>query len=100
MTIIQPYKNTYKANFLILILVFSLISMTIWGVFLYNQLVNVRHEIKTQGANISRAEVASAELKNALYNVVEAKNLKASLDNQALVLDKNPEYVKSLVVSH
>ncbi len=95
MTIIQPNKTAYKSNFLILILMFVSISMAVWGVFLYNQLVNLRHDVKNQETNISRAEVMNAELKNNLYSIIDAKNLKSSVDSQSLILDKNPEYIKS-----
>lgn len=94
MTIIQPYKTSYKSNFLISILMLTSIGIAVWGVFLYNQLVNLRHEVKKQEADISRAEVTNAELKNNLYSIIDAKNLKSSVDSQSLILDKNPEYAK------
>lgn len=101
MTIIQPNKTNHKANFLISLLILTSVSIAVWGVFLYNQLVDFRHEIKKQGADISRAEVTNAELKNNLYSIIDAKNLKSSVDSQSLILDKNPEYVKKpLVASH
>jgi hypothetical protein len=94
MTIIQPNKNNYKMSFLISVLLITSISAALWGVFLYNQLVNVRHEIKRQENNLRQAEVMNAELKNNLYSIIDAKNLKSSTDSQSLILDKNPEYVK------
>lgn len=94
MTIIQPNKNNYKTSFLISVLLITSISTALWGVFLYNQLVNVRHEIKRQENNLRQAEVMNAELKNNLYSIIDAKNLKSSTDSQSLILDKNPEYVK------
>ena len=94
MTIIQPNKTSYKSNFLILTLMFVSISVAVWGVFLYNQLVNLRHEVKSQEASLGQAEVANAELKNNLYNIIDAKNLESSIKNQSLILDENPNYVK------
>ncbi|MDP1538724.1 MAG: hypothetical protein Q8M00_01705 [bacterium] len=95
MTIIQPNKNNYKTSFLIPVLLITSISAALWGVFLYNQLVNVRHEIKRQENNLRQAEVTNAELKNNLYSIIDAKNLKSSTDSQSLILDKNPEYLKA-----
>ena len=95
MTIIQPHKNDYKVNFSILVLVMSAVSLTAWGVFLYNQLVNLRHEVKRQETSLSQTEVANAELKNNLYNAIDANNLKSLANSQSLILDKNPEYVKT-----
>jgi hypothetical protein len=94
MTIIQPNRTNHKANFLISLLILTSISIAVWGVFLYNQLVNLRHEVKSQETALSQAEVANAELKNNLYSIIDAKNLKSSVDSQSLILDKNPEYLK------
>lgn len=76
------------------------VCIAVWGVFLYNQLVNLRHEVKKQEADISRAEVTNAELKNNLYSIIDAKNLKSSANSQSLILDKNPEYVKKPLVAN
>ncbi len=102
MTIIQPHKNNYKANFLVLLLIMTCVSLTTWGVFLYNQLVSLRHEVKSQGANLSQTEVENAELKNNLYHAIDKGNLESLINSQSLILDKNPEYVKTgqLVVSN
>lgn len=95
MTIIQPGKTNYLSNFFISILVIVSVSALLWGMFLYNQLVDVRHEISKQKDNFQQAEVDNAELKNNLYTIIEAKNLKTLITSQSLIFDKNPEYVKN-----
>ena len=95
MTIIQPNKNNHKTNFLISILTIVSVIAAVWGVFLYNQLVNLRHEVKKQETNLRRAEVTNAELKNNLYSVLNEKNLESLINQQSLILDKNPEYAKT-----
>ncbi len=95
MTIIQPHKNSGKANFLILVLIMTSVSLTVWGVFLYNQLVSLRHEIKNQENALSRTEVENAELRNNLYSTISRDNLESLLNTQPLILDKNPEYVRT-----
>ncbi len=99
MTIIQLNKNNHKKNFLISILMMVSIVAAVWGVFLYNQLVSFRHEVKKQENNIRQAEVQNAELKNNLYGIIDVKNLKSSTDSQSLILDKDPEYVKKPLVA-
>lgn len=96
MTIIQPNKTSYKANFWVLILTLTSVSATVWIIFLYNQLVDFRHEVRTQETNLSQAEVMNAEFKNNLYTIIDAKNLESSNNNESLILDKNPEYVKTI----
>ena len=95
MTIIQPDKTSALSSFSISILLVASISAVLWGVFLYNQLVNVRHELSSQKDGLQQAEVTNAELKNNLYSIIDAKNLKASMNSQSLILDKNPEYIKT-----
>jgi cell division protein FtsB len=95
MTIIQPNKTNHKTNFLMTLLMFVLIIVAVWGVFLYNQLVNVRHEAEKQKVDLQRAEVTNAELKNNLYSVIDEKNLKSVTNQQSLIFDKNPQYLKT-----
>jgi cell division protein FtsB len=95
MTIIQPNKNNHKINFLISILTVISVIAAVWGVFLYNQLVSLRHEVKKQETNLERAEVSNAELKNNLYSILNEKKFEPLINQQSLILDKNPEYVKT-----
>ena len=73
----------------------ALVIIAVWGVFLYNQLVNTRHEIEKQNSDLRRAEVQNAELKNNLYSVIDEKNLKSLINKQSLIFDKNPQYLKT-----
>jgi len=73
---------------------FISVAAAVWGIFLYNRLVDMRHEVKRQEENIRRAEVTNAELKNNLYNILDAKNLEPLINKQSLIFDKNPEYAK------
>lgn len=72
-----------------------LAASAILGIFLYNQLVNLRHEITSQENNLQKAEVLSAELKNNLYAMVDTKNLQNLAAENGLVIDKTPQYVKN-----
>ncbi len=94
MTIIQPNKNNHKINFFISMLMVVLVIAAVWGMFLYNQLVSLRHEVKKQETNLERAEVSNAELKNNLYSILNEKKFEPLINQQSLILEKNPEYVK------
>lgn len=102
MTIIQPHKNNYKINFLISIFIVGSLAMAIWGIFLYNQLVNFRHEVTSQENTLRKTEVTNAELKDKLYNLMDTNTFSSSTNPQSLIIDKNPEYVKNqpLMASH
>lgn len=67
----------------------------VWGVFLYNELVDVRHDVQKQTGDLQKAEVSNAELKNNLYNVIDANNLETLAKEQSLILENNPQYIKS-----
>ena len=67
----------------------------VWGVFLYNQLVDIRHEIENKSNSLGKAEVNNAELKNNLYNIIDSANLESLAEGKSLAFDKNPQYVKS-----
>ena len=95
MTIIQPNKNN-KSNLLVFILMTAGVLSVVWGVFLYNELVDLRHEFQRQNDDIQKAEVSNAELKNNLYNIIDARNLEALVEGQYLVLDNDPQYIKSM----
>lgn len=102
MTIIQPNKNNKKINLLISGLTMTTVVVAVWGVFLYNQLINLRHELVSQEDNLQKAEVMNAELKNNLYQLTGTKNLETSANQNSLVLEKNPQYLKNqpLIASH
>ena len=95
MTIIQLNKNNHKKNFLVSILMMVSIVMAVGGIFIYNQLVSLRHEVKKQENNIQQAEVQNAELKNNLYSVLNEKNIESLINQQSLILEKNPNYLKT-----
>ena len=95
MTIILPNKNN-KSNLLVFILMTAGVLSVVWGVFLYNELVDLRHEFQRQNDDIQKAEVSNAELKNNLYNIIDARNLEALVEGQYLVLDNDPQYIKSM----
>ena len=68
----------------------------VWGIFIYNQLVSLRHEVKKQENNIQQAEVQNAELKkNNLYSILNEKNIESLINQQSLILEKNPKYIKT-----
>jgi len=94
MPIIQPNKNDKKINLFIFGMTAATIIIAVWGVFIYNQLINLRHEVIRQENKIQKAEVLNAELKNNLYQLTDTKNLETSANQNNLVLEKKPQYVK------
>ncbi len=95
MTIIQPNKNSNKINLFISALMVVLTASAVWGVFIYNQAVDLRYEIKSREVDIRRAEVVNAELKNRFYEMTDAEIFESAIGSQTLILEKNPKYLKA-----
>lgn len=95
MTIVQLHNSSSKLNVLMFLLMSILAVSAVVGILLYNQLVNLRHEITSQENSLQKAEVGSAELKNNLYTMVDLTKLEKLAAEKALVVDKNPQYVKT-----
>jgi len=94
MTIIQPNKESGKINLATYLLITISVISAGWGVFVYNKLVNLRHEIEDQNISLRNSEVLNAELKNNIYNIVDANSLETFAQERALVLDNNPTYIR------
>jgi cell division protein FtsL len=95
MTIIQPNRENKKTSLFALVLMGVAVLSVVWGVFIYNQLVDIRHEVEKTSNGVEKAEVSNAELKNNLYNMIDSGNLESLAKTKSLALDKDPQYVKS-----
>ncbi|MEK7635951.1 MAG: hypothetical protein AAB405_02565 [Patescibacteria group bacterium] len=95
MTIIQPNKNSFKIEFFISIVMLIFIASAVWGVFLYNQTVNFKHETENISKILKQSEIENAELKNILYSMIDLKSSESLVISESLVLEKDPEYIKT-----
>lgn len=71
-----------------------LIVSAVWGIFLYNQSVDLNHESQQQEVFLRKAEVINAELKNRFYEMTDAEIFESAINSQTLILEKNPKYLK------
>jgi len=96
MTIIQNKIQKTNGNPKILIssLIVILIMLSISGIFVYNQTVNINHNIEKEKIVLRDAEVKNAELKNNIYGMFSQEKTLAVVTNSALVVEKNPKYLK------
>jgi hypothetical protein len=95
MTIIQPNRENKKTSLFALVLTGVAVLSVVWGVFIYNQLVDIRHEMEKTSNSAGKTEVTNAELKNNLYNMIDSENLESLAKEKSLTIDKDPRYVKS-----
>lgn len=94
MTIIQPSKINTKINLWIGGLIAALVFLAVSSVFIYNQLVNVRHEINNFKISLRETEIDNVELKNKFISLSGIAKAGEFAQDKNLILEKNPEYVK------
>jgi cell division protein FtsB len=91
MTIIQPnkYQNIKR---LTIILSSILIGVVVFGVFLYLQTVNAKHDLTKMKQELENMRVQNAELKEKYYSLVDATSLEQLAEERGLIQDKNPQW--------
>ena len=99
MTILQEKKSDKKFKMFVIALVAAISTGAIVEVFLYNQIVNLRHDVSKAKAAVQNAEITNAELKTNLYESTDQSRMQSIIDSGALVLEKNPEYLKKQLAS-
>ena len=93
MTIIEPYKNKYYANEFLYI-AFLILVLAIFNIRFYNFNVNLKYKISLQEKSVQKLEVANADFRNQLYQILDSRNLSSIIEKQNLVSDKNPDYLE------
>ena len=94
MTILQPPKIDFKTNIWIGFGTVAFISMALSGIWFYNDLVNIRHDMGSYKITLREAEVKNAELKDNLYALNKVNQGESFAKQRGLILEKNPDYVK------
>jgi hypothetical protein len=94
MTIIEPNKNRKSTNILFWGSIALLIGVALWTISVYNQTVNLSHEIKSAEAKAGALEAGNAELKNKRYGLMDARELHAIAASYGLIKITHPEYLE------
>jgi len=91
MTILQPNR---KFNTTIYAIVASVLIILagFWIIYLYNDLVNMRHAISDNANRFQELNVENAEFQNAISKLINAEKLEISAIDFNLKKDANPEY--------
>ncbi len=94
MTIIGPNKAAKMANNMLIVSLASLLGIAVVSIFIYNQTVNLTHELKTKEKDHQAMLTENAELKNNRYNMTDSKNLAFAAKSGGLVKAQDIEYVE------
>lgn len=96
MTIIEPNKRK-KALKRVVISFGPLIAVVLSGViasiWLYSDIVELRHSIEEGEAELAELTVENADLKNRFYGLIDADALSLAAEEGGLVLEKRPAYL-------
>lgn len=93
MTIIKPSMPFLHFRFFLLFFGALLIGGAVY-IFEYNSLVNLRHQSNMLQQRIVAAQTSNADLKNAMYKMIDPAELQKLASERALVLDRHPAYLE------
>ena len=97
MTIFQPHKK--QSPFFTVSLVFMLALLIIFGalnMFIYNETVDLQYAIQAEGNTLQELRSTNTALKSTLYQTLDARNLKALVEQKGFIKITAPQYVSSL----
>lgn len=94
MTIIEPNKNRRRVDILFWGSIALLLGVALWSISVYNQTVNLSHELRLSEDRERTLEAENAELKNERYSLINSKQLHAIASAHGLVKATRPEYLE------
>ena len=93
MTIVNQQKTEHSHRTSITVLGVLTICTIVLGLFWYNQIVNLTHELASRRQDIQKIQAQNAELKQRVYALLSFENLQKVANAHNLVAEKNPQYL-------
>lgn len=93
MTIIEPNKNKFRPNFLMLVFGGLIAAAAVLAVFAYNRTVSFEYQLGQQAKLIQGLQVKNSEMKNQIYAMLDLGNPDALAAKLGLISDKKPDYL-------
>ena len=94
MTIIEPNRQRQRWNGFIAAFIITVALGSIANIVLYTQTVDLRHNISQAETDRQKRTVATAQLKDSLYQVLDTESLQQAATQLGLVLETKPAYLK------
>ncbi len=92
MTFIKNRKEGFSLNKFLIIGVIPLVLGVVWLIILYNQIVNLNHEVSVMRSDIKNIEASTAELKEKTFAFFNTSALESLKSDRGLVEERKPEY--------
>lgn len=93
MTIIEPNKNKFKLNFLIILVIGFILAEAVLSIFAYNRSVRISYSLNENKKSIEELRVSNADFKNQLYSVLDLENADKLAARFGLIKEGKPEYL-------
>jgi cell division protein FtsB len=93
MTIIEPNKNKFNLNFLMIFAIGLIVCAAVLSIFAYATSVKIDHAISSYQKNLDRLKAESADLKNDLYAILDFQNADQLAEKLGLIKERKPEYL-------
>jgi cell division protein FtsL len=94
MTIHEPQKNKFRLNAISVMLLALIAGEILGGVYTYQEVVNLKHDIEDFDTEIAALEAENAELRNELNHNLSPKQLKDLAKRLGLIQERTPIYLK------
>ena len=95
MTIIRPH-TMISFRTLFEFAAYALLGiLVLYGIWMYNAVVNSAHEIEAQGKTLEKSRVLNAELKNQLFSRLDSSHLEVLAQERNLIEERQPKYFES-----
>jgi len=94
MTLIQPNKQKKFFTKIAIAAFVPVVGGIFWLIILYNQNVNLTHNLDERKTELQSLEANNAELKEQFFALFTASNVEQFAKERGLIKEKNPRYFK------
>lgn len=92
MTIIKPKEKMNNVKFVLFLAILIILGGVVY-IFEYNELVEMRYQVKALKQKIEQIELKNIELKNETYSITDPKVLMSLVSTFSLIEEKKPKYL-------
>ncbi len=93
MTLIQPNKQNFFLNAMLVALIFAVTMSVIWLIVLYNKSVSLTHGAASLREDLTQLETQNSELKGQMFAALDPDTMTAFAASRGMVADRSPEYL-------
>ncbi|MFH1246637.1 MAG: hypothetical protein V1489_02600 [Candidatus Liptonbacteria bacterium] len=94
MTILQPERPWTLTSYLLGGLIVVMACTSFWLITMYVRVVDLEHDMAQAKVDIQTREAENATLRDKMYALFGADNMRALSESRQLITDRNPQYVK------